>query len=89
MGSGSEALGWKIGFRTFHRAKMSSQVTLVNTGGCIFLPKNKLNTLRLYTCAKLHTHMHICGTGRYSVYCAHTKAHVIATLYIYFGVTKL
>ena len=41
MGLGSEALGWKNGFRAFHKAKTRSQDTQVNTVGCIFLSKTK------------------------------------------------
>ena len=59
MGSGSEVLGWKNGFRAFHRAKMSSQGTQVNTAGCIFPPKTKLNTLRPYTWAEFHAHAYL------------------------------
>ena len=44
LGSGSEALGGKKSLRAFHRAKMNSQDTPVNTVGCNFLPKTKLNT---------------------------------------------
>ena len=61
MGSGSE----------FHSAKKRSQDTQVKSVGCIFLPKNILNTLDpilVQSCA----HMHICHTGRHSAYCAHT-----------------
>ena len=54
MGSGSEALGWRNGFRAFHRAKMSSQDTQVNTVDCIFLPKKikYLKTLYLHRVAR-------------------------------------
>ena len=46
----------KNGFRAFHRANMSPQDTQVNNVGCVFLPKTKLNTIRHYTCDKLHAH---------------------------------
>ena len=58
-GLGGEALGWKDGFRAFHRAIMSSQDTQVNTVGCIMLPKAKLNTLRPYNCAEFHAHAYL------------------------------
>ena len=58
-GSGSEALGWKNGFRAFHRAKMISQDTQVNTVGGFFLPKTKLNTLRRHGCAELHADAYV------------------------------
>ena len=61
--SKSEALGWENGFRAFHRAKMSSKDTQVNIVGCFFLPKNKLNTLRPYTCAELHAHAYLPHVG--------------------------
>ena len=43
--------------------------------GFIFLPENKLNTLRSYTCAELHTHMHVCRTGRYVVFYKNVKIY--------------
>ena len=49
MVSGSEALGWRNGFRAFHRAEMSSQDIHAYTVGCIFLHKTQLNTLKPYT----------------------------------------
>ena len=39
MGSGSEALGWRNGFRAFYRAKKRSQDTQVSTVGCFFFEK--------------------------------------------------
>ena len=46
MGSESEALGWKHVFSAFHRAKMSTQDTQVNTVGCIFSSKNQTEYLK-------------------------------------------
>ena len=46
MGPRSEALGWRNGFRAFHRAKMSSQDTQVNTVGCISHPKKQIKYLK-------------------------------------------
>ena len=91
MGSESEALGWRNGFRAFHGAKMSSQDTQVNTVGCIFLPKTKLNTLRPYTWAELHAHAYFflqVGTALIVlIRSLRTKAHDIAISYLFPVVT--
>ena len=86
MGSGSEALRWKNGFRAFHRAKMSTQDTQVNTVSCTFFQKPKhikyLKTLYLRRVAR--TFIFVVQVGQY-VLCLYEvvrpKAQVRATSY--------
>ena len=80
-GSGSEDIGWKNGFIAFHRAKMSSQDTQVNTVGCIFLPKTKLKFLRRV--ARTCIFAVQVGTARIVlIRSLRSKAHVIATSHL-------
>ena len=87
MRSGSKVHKWKTGFRAFHRAKMSSQDTQVNNVGCIFLPKNKLNTFKtLYLRRDARTCIFAVHVGTVLIVLIQSlrqKVHVIATLYLF------
>ena len=78
MGSGSEALRWKNGFRAFHRAKTSSQDTQVNTVGCVFLPKKQIKFLKTLSARRVaRTYILAIQVG------AHTKSTPKNTCYCY------
>ena len=71
MGSGSEVLRWKNGFRAFHRAKMSSQDT-------------QDKTLYLRRVARTCIVAVQVGTARFVLIGSlRPKAHVIATSYLF------
>ena len=83
MGTGSEALGWKNGFRAFHRAKLGSQTTQINTTGCIFLPKIQIKYFKtLYLC-KVERTCIFATAFTVLIRSLRPKAYVIATLYLF------
>ena len=78
------------GFRAFHRAKMSSQETQVNTVACMFLPITKLKSeapILAPNGTRMHTAVHV-GTALIGSYVQaltkfSPKEYVVASSYLF------